>query len=180
MTSPTRNLSPPTPDQYHEYYAAYINMVGPDVRGQLVEQPTILKSMLGELAPDQVSCLHEPYTWTLKQLMGHLIDCERIFGSRLFRIAAGDPTPIPGIDQNQYVENMDYENVSMKALLKEFSQLRKANVLLVKRLKPEALDNMGVASDNPVSAKANLFILAGHVSYHLEIIKKRLGLAQPE
>ena len=176
MKSTLNNMPPPTSDQYHEYYASYIGKVGPDVLQQLIDQPGELIAALGELTPDQVSCLHEPYTWTLKQLMGHLLDCERTFGSRLFRIAAGDATPIPGIDQNQYVENMNYDDVSMKSLLNEFKLLRQANVLLVQRLTQESLENMGVASDNPVSAKANLFILAGHVIYHLEIIKKRLGI----
>ncbi len=173
-------MTPPTPDQYHQYYESYINKAGPDVNAQLTNQPNELKSILAQLPVEQVSCLHEPYTWTLKQLMGHLIDCERTFGSRLFRIAAGDKTPIPGIDQNQYVENMNYDDVSMQALLDEFDHLRKANVLLSERLSPESLERMGVASDNTVSAKANLFILAGHVNYHLEIIRKRLSLAQKD
>ena len=94
----------------------------------------------------------------------------------MLRIAVGDETPIPGIDQNMYVSNMDYETVEMSSLLNEFKHLRKANVLLLKRLEPESLGRMGTASDNPISARANLFILGGHFVYHMEIVKKRLGL----
>ena len=105
-----------------------------------------------------------------------LIDCERAFSNRIFRIAIGDQTPIPGIDQNMYVDNLDYEAVTMKSLLKEFRQLRKSNILMVQRLDAKSLDNVGIASDYPVSAKACLFILVGHFQYHIEIIRSRLGL----
>ena len=138
-------------------------------------QDSELQDLLGDLEPGEDSRLHEPYTWTLKQVVGHLIDCERIFSMRMLRIAVGDETPIPGIDQNLYVTNLKYETVSMSGLLDEFSHLRKANVLLAKRLPSGALNNRGIASDNPVSARANLYILVGHVKYHFEIIKRRLG-----
>ncbi len=107
--------------------------------------------------------------------MGHLIDCERIFSTRLLRIAVNDPTPIPGIEHTIYVDNLDYESVTMNDLLDEFGHLRKSNALLASRLSREALLRTGTASDLPVSANANLFIMGGHVAYHLEIIRKRLG-----
>lgn len=176
MTQALPRISPPTSDQYHQYYETYIGKVGKNVLQELTDQPDELKKLLGNLKKSEVNCLHEPYTWTLKQLVGHLIDCERAFSFRAFRIAAGDSTPIPGIDQNMYVDNLDYETASMKSLLKEFRQLRKSNVLMFQRLGLKALDNVGTASDYPVSAKANLFIMVGHVTYHLEIIRSRLGL----
>jgi len=176
MSTQSPRISPPTSDQYHQYYETYIGKVGKNVLQELTAQADELKKLLGKLPQEQVNCLHEPYTWTLKQLVGHLIDCERAFSSRIFRIAVGDQTPIPGIDQNMYVDKLDYDSVSMKSLLKEFRQLRKSNILMIKRLDIESLENVGTASDYPVSAKANLFILVGHVSYHLEIIRSRLGL----
>ena len=174
--SSTSAIAPPKTDEYHEYYEQYVSKADKnDFFGTFESQPQELRAVLGELEPDEVNRLHEPYTWTLKQVMGHLIDCERVFSNRMLRIAVGDETPIPGIDQNIYVSSIDYEPVSMSDLLNEFEHLRLANVLLVNRLSPESLTRMGTASDNPVSAKANLFILAGHVVYHLDIIKKRLA-----
>ena len=169
-------FSPPAADEYHEYYRPYIGKVdSSDFMAMFENQPAELRENLGDLAEGEETRLHEPYTWSLKQVMGHLIDCERIFSCRLLRIAVGDKTPIPGIDQNMYVDNLDYETPSMNELLDEFEFLRKANVLLVKRFPPASLSRMGTASDNPVSAKANLFILAGHVVYHLDIVKRRLS-----
>jgi len=169
------NSAPPL-DEYHQFYGKYISLVDPEkIPVEFTDQPVELRKLLNPLSDAEVNCLHEPYTWTLKQVVGHLIDCERIFSHRLNRIAVGDPTPIPGIDQNKYVAAIDYSTIPMPHLLEEFEHLRIANSLLCDRLPTASMTNMGIASDNPVSARANLFILAGHVRYHLEIIKKRIN-----
>jgi hypothetical protein len=168
-------FEPPRLGEYHEYYEQYISKANRhDFMSSFAGQPQELRDALGGLEPGEDSRLHEPYTWTLKQVLGHMIDCERIFSNRMLRIAVGDEAPIPGIDQNSYVASLDYESPTMDELLDEFELLRKANVLLVNRLPIEGWSRMGTASDNPVSAKANLFILAGHVVYHLDIIKRRV------
>ena len=111
-------ISAPTSDEYHEFYHKYISKIeSDDFLAAFERQPKELKSVLGNLEPEEESKLHEPYTWTLKQVLGHLIDCERVFSTRMLRIAVGDETPIPGIDQNMYVSNMDYETVEMSSLL---------------------------------------------------------------
>ena len=169
-------FAPPTANEYANYYQQYIEKFRPeDFLSAFESQTSELSELLATLPEGEDSRLHDPYTWTLKQLMGHLIDCERIFSTRLLRIAVGDTTPIPGIDQNIYVDHLDYNTVTMSALLEEFDHLRSANLLLAKRLAPESLENMGMASEEPVSAKANLYILGGHVAYHLQIIRRRLG-----
>ncbi len=166
----------PASGEYAEYYANYISRFTPaDFLPAMENQIGELRQLLGNLPAGEDNRAHPPYTWTLKQLMGHLIDCERIFSTRLLRIAVNDRTPLPGIDQNIYVDNLDYESVAMTDLLDEFEHLRRANILLARRLTAESLEHMGEASGYPVSAKANLFILGGHVAYHLEIIRKRLG-----
>ena len=172
----TTRYQPPKQGEYHEYYDGYVSLVDPDkFEIEFKTQPRQLKKLLGHLEPGEDEKLHEPYTWSLKQVLGHLIDCERIFSTRLFRIAAGDESPIPGIDQNAYVDAYDYKNVSMKSLLKEFRFLRKSNIELAKRTSEEALARTGTASDHPVSARANLYILVGHVEYHMKIMKQRLS-----
>ena len=128
------SIAAPTSGEYHEYYHQYVSkFVADDFLATFQGQIDELDSILGGLDDDAVSQLHEPYTWTLKQVLGHLIDCERIFSTRMLRIAVGDETPIPGIDQNLYVSSMDYQSVTMDSLLQEFTHLRKANVLLLQR-----------------------------------------------
>lgn len=165
----------PGANEYAEYYNGYIAKVPDgDFLAAFAAQPERLKRLLGNLPSGEDLRLHEPYTWTLRQVIGHLIDVERLFSARLLTVAAGDQTPIPGMDQNEYVAGLCYTEVSMNDLLEEFAALRASNVLLTRRLNPSQLARMGTASDSPVSARANLFILCGHVEYHAEIMKQRL------
>ena len=186
MSSPMENsaeslpeiaIAKPRSNEYHEFYETYVGLVTAEsLNEMLAEQPTQLRNLLGQLDADEVNCLHEPYTWTLKQVMGHLIDCERVFSDRMLRIAVGDQTPIPGIDQQMFVRGIDYDRLSMADLLDEFEHLRSANQLAVRRLTPNDLVRFGVASDNPVTSRANLYMLVGHVEHHFRIMQKRLGI----
>ena len=172
----TTRFSPPPTNEYAEYYHQYISLFTPeDFLSEFRNQPDQLHELVGNVPEEEVNKQHAPYTWTLKQVVGHLIDCERIFSTRALRIAANDQTPIPGIDQNIYVDNQDYNSVSMSDLVNEFRLLREANTLLAQRMNSENLERMGIASDNEVSARANIYILAGHFLYHFNIMKNRLA-----
>lgn len=178
MTTSLANILPPEQRECHEYYQQYVSKFHAENFFEgFAAQIDDLKKLVGNLPTGIDSQLHEPYTWTLKQVVGHLIDCERIYSERLLRIGVGDEAPIPGIDQDIYVANLSYVEVTMQSLLDEFGHLRSANVMLAKRMSNESLARRGVASGNEVSAKANLFILAGHVVHHFEIIKLRLGMS---
>ena len=176
MTQSTSIITPPEIDEYDQYYHQYVSKFrNAKFFEGFADQVEVLQGLLGGLSPRLVDAIHEPYSWSLKQVVGHLIDCERIFSTRLLRISVGDEAPSPGINQNIYVDAFDFSQVTMDCLLAEFSHLRLANVFLAKRMSEEALARRGVASEKEVSAKANLFILAGHVEYHVEIIRKRLS-----
>lgn len=174
MTTATK-FSRPGTDEYAEYYEQYIGKVTGDFMDAFQQQPDQLDQLLGNLSHEEVSKLHDPYTWSLKQVMGHLIDCERIFSTRALRIGVGDEAPLPGIDQDVYVANLDYEKVTMDELLAEFRSLREGNVMLAKRIDQKNLERSGTASDLSITCKANFYILAGHVIYHEEIMRRRIG-----
>lgn len=166
----------PGRDEYFEYYDTYVRLV-PD--GEI---PELLKSQIDDLrsyfatvSEANASVLHKPYTWTIKQVVGHMIDAERIFADRLHRFASGDKQPQPGMDQDPYVASQDYESPSLKSLVDELLHCRQANLLLIHRLRPEAWDNRGVASGHTVSVRALAWILAGHIIHHMNIIRKRLA-----
>jgi hypothetical protein len=172
----TTHVDPPNADEYFHYYHEYISKSPTkDFLQAFGNQIQQLRMLLANLSEDDVDRVHAPYTWTLKQVIGHLIDVERIFSYRMLRIASGDPTPIPGYEQDSYVDCRDYVTVTMADLLDELEHLRSANVLLVHRLTPESLRQQGIASGHPISARANLFILAGHVVHHAEIIQRRIS-----
>ncbi|MBL8855385.1 MAG: DinB family protein [Planctomycetaceae bacterium] len=174
----TENFSRvPEPDESFEYYHNYIRHVPP---GNIVElaqkQIEDLRILFRKVSDTEAIKLHAPYTWTLKQVVGHLIDAERIFADRLHRFAAADLQPNPGMDQNDYINSFDYETPSLAILVDELVLCRQANVLLLQRLKPKAWDHRGVASGHPVTVRALAYILVGHIEYHLRIVRQRLQM----
>ncbi len=169
-------ITRPDPAEYFEYFETYISKFTPDdFWAEFDEQPERLRNLLGDLPSEEDSKLHDPYTWTLKQVVGHLIDTERIFATRLLRIAVGDQTPNPDFEQNSYVDGLEYEPVTMNDLIEEFSLLRKSNAMMIRRFGGTQLDRSGTASDRTLSARAIPFILGGHFNYHFEIMEKRLS-----
>ncbi|QEG20778.1 DinB family protein [Mariniblastus fucicola] len=170
------SITRPEPTEYFEYFETYIGKFTPDdFWTEFDGQPAQLESLLGSLPEGEDSKLHDPYTWTLKQVVGHLIDTERIFATRLLQIAVGDPTPNPDFEQNSYVAGLDYEGVAMSDLIEEFATLRRSNSLMLRRLGDEQLSRSGTASGRVLSARAIPFLMGGHVTYHFEIMQKRLG-----
>jgi DinB superfamily len=170
-------MSPrPTTDEYFEYYATYINQVPDGDILQLAErQVSEMREFLGGISEAESMVVHPPYTWTIKQVVGHMIDAERIFADRLHRISSGDPQPQPGMDQDPYVANHDYEEPTLQVLLEELLLCRQANLLLIRRLKPTAWDVRGVASGYTFTVRALVWILVGHITHHLKIVRKRIG-----
>lgn len=166
----------PEANECDAYFHSYIDKFqGDDLIAEFESQPAALSELLSNLPEGEDAKLHQPYTWTLKQVMGHLIDTERIFATRLLRIAASDPTPNPGFEQNDYVDNFDYKDVPMQNLLEEFSVLRKASAMLVRRCSDQQLSRKGTSSGKEMTARAAFFLMGGHVAYHEEIMRKRLA-----
>ena len=111
--------------------------------------------------------------WSIKEVLSHLIDGERMFAYRLFRISRGDKTPIEGFEQDGYIENANANGRSFGDLLEEFSLLRRANLMLVKNLNDEGWSRVGTANQVNVTARALTYIMAGHIEHHLGILKER-------
>ena len=168
-------ITRPEPFEYFEYFETYISRFKPtDFWAEFDGQPDQLRTLLGNLPAGEEAKLHQPYTWTLKQVVGHLIDTERIFGTRLLRIGVGDPTPNPDFEQNSFVAGLDYGQVSMNDLIDEFDMLRKSSAMMLRRFGNDQLSRSGTASGRQLSARAIPFVLGGHFNHHYHIIKKRL------
>jgi uncharacterized damage-inducible protein DinB len=119
--------------------------------------------------------VHPPYAWTIKQVISHLIDGERIFAYRLLRIARGDTTPLPGFDENEYAKTARTDQLKLGDLVNEFETVREATLSLLHNLPEEAWTRTGTANGFAVSARALAWIMVGHVNHHIVIIRKRLG-----
>ncbi|HJW09882.1 MAG TPA: DinB family protein [Holophagaceae bacterium] len=172
MTAPHAR---PVAEDYPSAYAGYISKVPEeaDVVEMLALQPLELKAIFGEMTDDQAMYRYEPGKWSLKQLLGHLADAEREFGHRAFRFSRADPTPLPGFDEDAYVANGTAEMQPLAELLDEFMHLRSANLSLIRNLRPAAWELRGVANGKEGTVRTYVFVLAGHMRHHLDVLRDR-------
>lgn len=166
-------MNPPLADEYAPYYQSYIDAVGDDVIADLESQISSFPEFLRGLPPDKISFAYAEGKWTVIEVVGHIIDTERIMAYRALRIGRGDKTPLPGFEENDYVVNTRFEERTISDLADEFVQVRKANMYLVRSFNEEDLRQSGICSNHLVSVKALLYILAGHLSHHRRIIEER-------
>jgi hypothetical protein len=166
----------PGAGEFRDYYAGYIaKMPEGDLLNILESQIGALLEVLEDVDEATASISPTPGRWTIKQVVGHLVDCERIFANRMHRFASGDLQPLPGIDQDLYVANNDYDTPALADLLDELILLRRANLYLLRRLRPESISHKGTADGHPVTVRALAWMLGGHVTHHLDIVRQRLA-----
>jgi uncharacterized damage-inducible protein DinB len=164
----------PTPGEYAAYYEGYVSLVdGSDGVDTLIAQTAELRSALASLPEERGTYRYADGKWTIKELVSHVIDAERVFAYRLLRIARGDQTPLPGYDQDPYIETSNANNRSFASLVDEFDHVRRSNVLMIEAMDDEALLRTGTASDNAVSARALIAIMLGHARHHQTILVER-------
>ena len=167
-------ISRPEPGEYPPFYGTYISKVtAPDLARALEAQLASTTSLLAGLSEQQAAFRYAPGKWSLREVIGHVADAERIFSYRLLCIARGDTTPLPGFDENTYVPAGEFERRPLAAVAAEFGAIRMATLALLEGLTPEALARMGTASGRPISARALGFIVAGHEIHHLGVIRER-------
>jgi len=168
-------LTRPTPDEYAEFYAGYVQRAAArgDVLASLPKQIEEIKSALGKLTDEQALFRDAPKEWSIKEVMGHLNDVERVFSYRLLRVSRNDATPLPGFEQNDYVRDAEFDNYPLNDLINEFEHLRRANILAIGNMKEEALLYRGTASGYPVSARALVYMLVGHVDHHMASLHEK-------
>lgn len=165
----------PEPSEYSPYYQGYVDQTraGEDLFSVMEAQADDLRKVIGALSEDKGSYTYADGKWTIKELLSHIIDGERIFGYRAHRISRGDATPVEGFEQDDYIATSNANNRSFAELLDEFDLQRKANMLMLRNVSDEASALMGTASGNPVSARAIAYIMAGHVRHHAKILTDR-------
>ena len=179
MTSNALPIAKPQESEYAPYYGKYISLVpGNDVLEALNRQITVTVDLLSGLNESAGNHRYAPGKWSIKQMLGHLADSERIFAYRALRISRGDRTPIEGFEQDDYVRNGPFENCPLAALVQEFMSVRRATVFLLEHLDEAAWMRTGSANGNEISARALAYIIAGHELHHRnELQQKYLAAA---
>jgi len=166
----------PAANEFDPYYDGYISQIkeGEDLLAIMGRQPEELRSMFAQFPEDRGTHAYADGKWTLKEVLSHIIDAERMFAYRVLRVSRGDQTPIEGFDQEVgYIENSNANNRPFAELIEEFDLARRSNMLMLRNLSDEAGARMGVANNIPVSARALAHMMAGHVRHHENILKER-------
>lgn len=162
----------PGSDEYAAYYADYIGRVPDgDIQAILSDQLDELAGLLGGLTDAQGDFRFAAGEWTIKEVVGHLVDAERAFGYRAFAFARNESAALPGFEQDDYVREGNFGARTLADLLEELALLRRANLLAFRYLTAETSRRRGVASGMAISVRALLAILAGHIIYHQEDLR---------
>jgi len=164
----------PISSEYPVYYFPFIKVVEQEnalEAMRMVHADT--QSVLENLTDEQGLFRYEEGKWSIKELLGHIIDCERIHQYRALCIARGETTPLPGFDQDLYVAQSNAESRRLESLLHEFEATRKSSITLFASFTEEMLSNVGNANGYDLTARAISFILPGHEKHHINIVKER-------
>lgn len=176
MDSFPSTLSIPRPE--HEeatsYFFRYIDQVeGNDALSALQQQYFTALNFYKDLPSEKWDYRYEEGKWSIKQLLLHVLDAERIFAYRALRIARGDKTPMAGFNENNYADISGADQRSALSLIEEYKTVRLATYSLFENLPKDQLNNLGMANDASVSCRALAWMIAGHEKHHLTIIRER-------
>ena len=166
-------MNRPQDDEFAPYYATYVNTVSENVLGEMEHQATSFPALLKLISDEKAYYAYAEGKWTIKEVVGHMIDTERIMAYRALRIARNDKTPLASFEENDYVTNASFNDRSLQSLTDEFAAVRRANSYFFNSLTEEEYNRRGTASEKPVSVRALLYILVGHVNHHRRILEER-------
>jgi DinB family protein len=169
----------PAADEAAPFYHGYIAEVpGDNIPEQLAAQVVEIQELFGSLDEGRALERYAPGKWSIKEVLGHLADAERIFAYRLLRISRGDQTPLPGFDENAYVPAGQFDARPVRSLVAELIAVRRSTSALVDGVPPGRWADRGEASGKVISARALAYIMVGHVAHHLGVLRERYGLGR--
>lgn len=160
--------------EYNPYYGTYIDKTGNlSLKDGLITSGEKTLSFLNSLPKDKLEFRYAEGKWTIKEIILHLMDAERVFSYRALRIARHDKTPLPGFEQDDYIVPSQANKRSLDDLINEYKAIRLSTVALFNSFSNDMLVQLGTASNSPVSVRAIGFIIMGHEIHHCEVIKER-------
>lgn len=165
----------PATDEYAPFYADYVHRAAQrgDVCAALSGQIQELHAALDPLSDPQACFKPAPAEWSIKEVIGHLNDVERVFAYRLLRISRQDSTPLPGFEQEDFVRAAGFDRYPLSDLVQEFEFLRRANTLAIGYMTEDALGCRGMASGYTVTPKALIHMMVGHVDHHMASLQEK-------
>ena len=162
----------PEPGEYSPYYAGYVSSV-PDGDLIAILEREETRALLGGLSDEGARKRYAAGKWSVKEVIGHIADTERVMAYRALRFGRGDPTPLPGFEQEDFVRGAAWDEMPLRSLLDDLGLVRRATVSLFRGFSEKALSRQGTASNAPVTVRALAAIIAGHERHHLRILRER-------
>lgn len=169
-----RQLIRPQPDEYPRYYETYVRQAPEgEILDLLEKQVQETRALLAPLSEERALHRYAPGKWSIKEILGHLIDSERVFAYRALRFCRQDPTPLPGFDQDAFVARAGFDRRSLPDLLEEFAVVRAASLSLFRTWDEADVLRRGTANNGKFTARAMPYIVLGHERHHLSVIRER-------
>ena len=167
-------MNRPLPAEYADYYEGYVDQVSEsEIIQVLRSELDDLDVLLGRVPPEKETYAYADGKWTIREVVGHLIDGERVFGYRALCIARSEKQNLPGFDQNEYLANAPYNGTELEDLLSEMRLVRLSNIAMFRTLDEAAWTRVGTANGNEVTVRAIAFIMAGHARHHMNVLRER-------
>lgn len=173
-------MNRPTETEYAPYYQGYVNQVSEsDIIAVLRSEIDDLDVLLNRVPAEKETYAYGEGKWTIREIVGHLIDGERVFGYRAFCIARGETQNLPSFEQDDYLRTAPYNQIDLEDLLSELRLVRLSNIAMFRTLDEAAWNRTGTANNNQVTVRALAFIMAGHVRHHMNVLRERYLSDQP-
>ncbi|MEO6461745.1 MAG: DinB family protein [Candidatus Eisenbacteria bacterium] len=169
-------MNRPEEHEFAPHFAGYIALVPEDhILPVLVDQVNEVRFLAAAIPPERETYRYAPGKWTIREIIGHVTDGERVFGHRAFCIARGEQASLPSFDEQAYMAESNYCDRPLAELVEEFAALRGVNLAFLRSLPPEAWKRRGTANGVSVTVTALAYILAGHARHHLVVLRDRYG-----
>lgn len=170
-------MRPATTD-FASFYAGYVGLVEDtdDIVSVIETQSSETQKMLSTLDEVRANSRYAEGKWSIKEVLGHVADTERIMGYRALAIARGETQSLPGFDENEYVRNASFDDWKLGDLAEHYALVRRANIVLFRNFPKEAWERRGVSNGNPVTVNALAWIIAGHERHHVKVLRERYGV----
>jgi uncharacterized damage-inducible protein DinB len=164
----------PKSKEYPSYYSRYIDLIkSEDILSVLENQNQDMHDLLSRISEEAATFRYAPEKWSIKEVIGHVIDVERIFVYRALRIARGDKTPLPGFEEDDYVKNANFDSRTLIDLSDEFRSVRESTLTMFSSFEEKIYSREGTASGLKFTVRSIPFIIAGHEVHHRQVIKDK-------
>jgi uncharacterized damage-inducible protein DinB len=164
----------PAVTEYAQPYANYVaNVPESDILTAIEQQSVETQKLLASLDETKAAYRYAEGKWSVKEVIGHFIDAERIFAFRALAIARGETQPLPGFEEEDYVRNASFDSWKLGDLAEHYALVRRSNIVLFHNLPDEAWTRRGIASDFPITVRAIAWIIVGHERHHVKVLRER-------